>query len=83
MGCRLLKFQITTLSFLAFDRFFFPDRTRIVDRVVVVARTLVLSGCGLWCLFSLAFPVWLHGVVFARAVSLVIPSDSPWEVASE
>lgn len=73
--------QVAAFSFLAFDRFLFPDRTCIIDRVVIVAFALVLSGCGLRCLFSLAFRVCLHVIMLARAVSLVAPSDGSWEVA--
>ena len=76
----------TTFTLLAFDGFLLADRTCIVDRVVIIALALILSGCGLGCLFSLALRVCLHVfmlIVLVRATSLVAPSDGSWEVAGQ
>ena len=76
----------TTFTLLAFDGFLLADRTCIVDRVVIIAFALILSGCGLGCLFSLALRVCLHVfmlIMLVRATSLVAPSDGSWEVAGQ
>jgi hypothetical protein len=82
---RFLAVQVTTTTFslLAFDGFLLPDRTCIVDGIMVVAVGLVFSGCGLGRFFSLALLVWLHSIVLARAVSLVLPPHCPRKIASQ